>query len=141
MDFQIEKKKEIIKIIQQKANENQLTQEFLLDMQQEINRCNHIMNHILRSQYNKEGRLACGGFLGLVGFLIAADRTSSLTKTSLRAKGIMFGSALAGFIIGNYIIGPRRFGNLPDYRKNFAIYEESLTLDREINPIVRNFRV
>ena len=54
MDFQVDRKKEISQEISMKVKDNTLNQEYFLDMNQEVNRCNHIMKHISRSQYNNE---------------------------------------------------------------------------------------
>lgn len=141
MDFQIERKKEIIEVIKRKKEANKLSQSFLLDMQQELNRCNHLMNHILRSQYNFEGRLACAAALSTLGFLITCDKINALSRFNIKNVGVIAAVSLVSGVVGYYIIGSRRFGNLPDYRKNLRMYNQSLSLDKEIEPIVKGFRV
>lgn len=141
MDFQIERKKEIVDVIKEKSEKKELSQEFLLDMQQEINRCNHIMKHTLRSQYNFTGRLACAAVFSTLGVFWSADRVSSRVKLNLKSVGLIAGSAFIGGVFGYFIIGGRKFGNLPDYKKNLIVYEESLSLDKEVEPIVKGFRV
>lgn len=139
MESEIEKKQQIVNVIKQKSEAKELSQEFLLDMQQEINRCNHIMNHMLRSQYNYTGRLAWAGIFSLLGYLISGDRVSTGSKLSIRNAGFMMGSTFVGGLIGFYFIGARNFGSLPDYKKNSALYQKSLIFDKEVEPIVRGF--
>ena len=91
MDSEIEKKQQIVNVIKQKSEEKELSQEFLLDMQQEINRC-HIMNHMLRSQYNFTGRLSWAGIFSLLGYLISSDTVSTGCKLRIRNAGFMMGS-------------------------------------------------
>jgi len=141
MEFQIERKREIVSVIKEKHDQNQLSQDFLLDMQQEINRCNHIMKHILRSQYNFTGRLYWAGVFSFLAILWSSDRVSNRTRLSLKNGAFIMGSAFAGALIGYYYFGAKFFGNLPDYRKNLDVYFDSLNLDREVEPIVKGFRV
>jgi len=141
MDFQIERKKEIVSLVKEKSEQKQLSQEFLLDMQQEINRCNHIMNHILRSQYNFTGRLAVASIFSVLGLFWSCDRISTKAKFGLKNTGMVLGSAFIGGLFGYFFIGARYFGNLPDYKKNLDMYEESLTIDKEVEPIVKGYRV
>jgi hypothetical protein len=141
MEFQVDRKSEIVNVIKEKSEKKELTQEFILDMQQEINRCNHIMKHILRSQYNFPGRLTCGGVFSALAVFWAGDRVSTRTKISFKNMGFIWGSAIIGALIGYFIIGARRFGALPDYKKNLNVYNDSLRLDREISPITKGFKV
>ena len=139
MDFEIDKKKTLVKLILSKSESNDLSQEFILDMQQEVNRCNHILKHILRSQYNFEGRLCCGGVFGTLAFLLSNDQIKSGVRYNLKTTGLVLGSTLFGGLFGYFVFGARKFGSDTDYRKNLKMYENSLSLDEEIKPIFNSF--
>ena len=141
MDFQVDRKKEISQEISMKVKDNTLNQDYFLDMNQEVNRCNHIMKHILRSQYNYEGRLCSGVFLGTVALLFNLDRKSSLRKFSFKNATIIFAQVLGFSLFGFYYFGARRFGNIDDYRKNKDIYDESLKYDNEIKAVMKDYTV
>ena len=140
MDEQVDRKKEIANAIAKRASENTTSQAYLLDMSQEVNRCNHIMQHILRSQYNYEGRLVGSAMLGTAALLFTLDQTSSLKKVGARNIGMIAGATLAFSIFGFYYFGARRFGAVHDYRKNQAIYDKSLSYDKEISATMKNFK-
>ncbi len=114
MDFEVERKREIVNVIKEKNEKTELSQEVILDLQQEINRCNHTMNHILRSQYNFTGRLACSGVFAFLGVFWSADRVSTGKKMGVKNAAFILGSAFFGGLIGYFIVGGRKFGNLPD---------------------------
>lgn len=141
MDFQVERKREIVSCIKEKNEKNELSQKYLLDMQQEINRCNHIMRHTLRSQLNNSGRLACAGVFGTLGIFLSLEKIKTRAKWTLRNTAFVSGSCLVGAFLGYFIIGAKMFSNTPDYKKNLKVYMESLALDREVEPIIRGFRV
>ncbi len=141
MDYQVEIKREIVNIIKEKSEKKELSQDFLLDLQQEMNRCNHIMKHILRSQYNFTGRLTCAGVFATLALLWSSDRVSTRSTMGVRNTAFVMGSTLFGGLVGYFIIGGRKFGNLPDYKKNLYVYHESLSLDREVEPIIKGFRI
>lgn len=141
MDYQIERKMEIVERVKEKYEKNELTQELLKDMQQEINRCNHIQKHILRSQYNTPGRFACGILFGVLANFFVADRIPSLGKVSFKNNLLRIGATVGGFIIGYTFIGARKFSNAPDYKKNYKTYMEGLKFDKEVEPIMKQFKI
>lgn len=139
MDFQVDRKKEILESINKRQSENKITQAYLLDMNQEMNRCNHIMNHILRSQYNYEGRLVGAGMFGVATLLFNLNNQSSLKKMNMRNLGITLSTTLFASLFGYYYFGARRFGNIGDYRKNKEIFDESLKYDKDIMNIMNKY--
>ena len=110
MEFQVDRKKTILNSLNKRHTENKITQGYLLDMSQEINRCNHIMKHILRSQYNFEGRLVGSAMFGTFALLFCLDKQSSLKKFSTKNLAITLTSTIAFSLFGFYYFGARRFG-------------------------------
>ena len=141
MEFQVDRKRTITELLTKRQSENRITQAYLQDMNQELNRCNHIMKHILRSQYNYEGRLVGSVMFGTVALLFNLDRQSSLKKYSPKNFGIMLSSTIAASLFGFYYFGARRFGAVKDYRKNKEIYDESLKYDKDVMAIMKNFKI
>jgi hypothetical protein len=140
MEFQVDRKQEILNALNKRHSENRITQSYLLDMNQELNRCNHIMKHILRSQYNYEGRLVGSAMFGTVALLFCLDKQSSLKKFSSRNLALTLTSTIAFSLFGFYYFGARRFGDIGDYRKNQKIYDESLKIDKDFRDIMKNFK-
>lgn len=117
MDLVYDKQKDLVKKLQEVAEQDSPSREEVLDLKQEINRGYHILNHFIRSQLNLAGRYssACvGAGLGLMVYLYRDY------KLPLQRRIPIAGCYMVTFFYGGYLFGRWRFSAPKDAAKNMS---------------------
>lgn len=137
-DLNVQRKKDIVDLIKSKK-EDELNLEFLLEMKEEIKKCNRNQIHIIERSYNIYGKLAYGIFLGYLTKRFIADKTFPLSKLSKRLNGFLkIGTIFIGFSFGYLTIGHYKVKPLGEKTN---LYIEGLKLENEIEPIFKKYNI
>jgi hypothetical protein len=127
MDPVIEKMRGILSYTKRLKEEGHLNQVSQLDLHQEMEKQNHIFNHMGRSAKNPAGRIV-GLFVGFVGgSILISGSIRDTSKYSIRTYGIMLAGGVVGAAIGHAFLS-RYFGD----RKEVKVYHKKKLMVKEI---------
>jgi hypothetical protein len=142
MDEQLTKKESILYEFKRRMGEGSMTQHDVLDLRQELERCNHIIKHMIRGQENPAGRWATSAFFGIASYLTWKSFfvPKRRDKKYLLIQVVTFlPSVLIASMIG-YGLGAWRFGNTKDARRFNQMFNNSLATDNEFYSIANNLQ-
>jgi hypothetical protein len=140
MDVLIEQKVSIYNELARKKNEGILSQNDAVDLKQELERCNFIMNHIIRGYTNPAGRYAAMAVFGSAGFAFW------LTTRPLKAGLFSIKSAftLPIFVGIPMLLGSafakRRLGDKREATRFSQMRDESYDIDEKFYEILDNLK-
>lgn len=140
MDLLQAKKQAILSQTTRLFKDKSLSQQELVDLRQELERCNHIMRHMIRGPKNPAGRYAVSAAFFMFGagyYFNQITRTSGfMTKRNLM---LMFPCFILSPIVG-YALGAWKNGNISETRRLTKLYEESQEVDEEFYSLVKGLR-
>lgn len=100
-----------------------------LDVKQEINRQYHILNHILRAQFNYAGKFLVASIFGMGGLMyglshIPIANAPSLRKTIPLVLGCTFASSVVGYMYARKFLSRKddasiNYKRLNNFRKEY----------------------
>lgn len=98
--------------------------EIAVDLRQEINRNYHIINHILRAQFNYVGRFTFAGVFGVLGGIVYCCRANPFSKGRLIRESVIFFTYLVTSVSVGYLFGKRFFSKRKDAKSNYNRLQE-----------------
>ena len=140
MDQQIERKHSILRELKRRQEEGNLTQHDIMDLRQELERCNHIQLHMIRGYVNPAGRYAAIAVFGAVGFSYWLSQIGSRSRVlTLRNVITLFPAVLVPSVVG-FLFARRRLGDKKEARRLTEMHEDSLEVDNQFYDIVDNIK-
>jgi hypothetical protein len=137
MEEQLNRKKEILKYTKELFESGKIKQSDIVELNQDMNRVNHNIKHIIRGNTNPAGRyssLILGGFLGLCWVSSKYPR-----NTPLRYALIFSALPIAFSSYALWKFGVWKFSSEDDAKKNLDMYRESLSADYEFKKVVLSY--
>lgn len=104
MDAVLDKRDTIVSKYSELANSDNPTREEVVDLRQEINRCDHLIRHHLRAQFNYAGRLLGMGAFAAAGLVFTLKSTPLSQKLTIKRTLVNFG-IIAAFAGVGYFYG------------------------------------
>ncbi len=138
MEEQLNKKNDLLKHTKNLFESGKITQQDIVDLNQELQRANHNIRHIIRGNMNPAGRYSATAVGMLLGFIWVCTRFPRKSPLSIR---LLVGSvpiAIYGYVFFKF--GKWRFSNDDDAKKNLAFLEQSFSVDDEFNKLVKSFK-
>ena len=138
MEDQISKKNAIYKQLLRLKNEGNLRQEDSVDLRQELERCNHIMNHIIRGFVNPAGKWVAIAVFGGLGFSYWLSSFHKKSKILTGKNILMFFPYVIIPIAFSVQLAKRRFGDRTKAKRFSQMRNESYEIDEKFYEIIDN---
>ncbi len=136
MDEQVHKKNSILNELQRKKNEGSLTQAETVDLKQEMEKCNHIMNHIIRGYVNPAGKWAATAVFGGVGFCYWLSSFSNKSRIFTIKNSLMFVPYVLIPIVFSIQFAKRRLGDRKEAKRFSQQRDNSMEADEKFYEIL-----
>lgn len=138
MDDLLKKKEEILNQLKKTFESGSVRQSDIVELNQDLQRANHNIKHIIRGNLNPAGLYLSAGVGGLLAYFFVS---SKFPRNSGRILPLVVG--FVPILFGAYVfyrLGAYRFSSQGDASKNIAMYEKSLIIDQEFKDIIKTYK-
>ena len=140
MEEAIKKKETIYNQLIRKQAEGTLTQVELVDLKQELERCNHISNHVIRGYTNPAGQYTAMSIFGAAGFCYwLSTRPSKASLITIRSTITFFPYVLFPMVIAT-AWAKRRFGDRKEAKRFSQMRNDSLDIDDKFYEVLDSLK-
>jgi hypothetical protein len=140
MDELISRKNAIFKQLIRLKDEGNLRQEDSVDLRQEFEKCNHIMNHMIRGYVNPAGKLAALAVFGGLGLSIWLSSFPNKTRILTGKNIIMFVPFVVIPLAFSVQFAKRRLGDRKEAKRFTKMRNDSFEIDEKFYEIIDNLK-
>ena len=138
MEEQLKKKEAILKYVKSKLAEKALSQNDLMELNQDLNRSNNKIKHMIRGNTNPAGRYSTLGLGAILAYFWVSSKFPRNAGYLLPGILGIIPIALSSYAFWKF--GVWRFSSEGDAMKNRSALESSMILDNEFKDIVKSYK-